>query len=93
MGSIKVKHVWHDEAGNYSLPDHLTEPLPFKNKKTGEIQYISWWDLYIDRQREVLTKAILYGIGETHQKFHVDDWEAIPDTTALRLLHGPKKVK
>ena len=93
MGSEKKKfgYIWADEAVEPRLPEILHEKQPFKNKKTGEIQYISWWELYIDRQKEILAKAILYGIGQTEQKLHIDDWEALPESTALRLLYGPKK--
>lgn len=93
MGSKKEKFVWVDEVSDWGPLEHLREKQPFKNKKTGEIQYISWWELYIDRQREILAKAIMYGRGQWEQKLHIDDWEALPDNTALRLLYGPKKTE
>lgn len=85
----QFQHIIVDEP--VTLPDILTEKRPYKHKKTGEIQYLSWWEIYIDRQREVVAKAILYGRGQWEQKLHIDDWEALQETTMLKVLYGPKE--
>jgi hypothetical protein len=74
-----------------TLPDILTKKHPYKNKKTGVIVYLSWWELYVDRQRELMARAFIYGMGVLEQKLHIDDWELLEETKALRVLYGQKE--
>lgn len=69
----------------------LERKHPHKNIHTGEIKYFSYWELYNDRQKEVINKAIIYGQGMIELKLNAKDWKILEETPALRTLYGPKE--